>query len=58
MKEYIKKRAKEKTTKVGLLMVIVAFAAPYLTGVQINAITYLGMTLIGVPGDILTKLKS
>ena len=58
MKEYIKKRAKEKTTKVGVVMVIVAFAAPYLTGMQINAITYFGMALIGVPGDILTKLKS
>lgn len=57
MKEYIRKRAKEKTTKVGFLMVAVAFAAPYLTGRQINAITYLGMALIGVPGDILTKIK-
>lgn len=55
MKEYIRKRFKEKTTKVGFLMVAVAFAAPYLTGMQINAITYLGMALIGFPGDIFTK---
>lgn len=58
MKTYVIKRLHEKTTKIGALMVIVAFAAPYLTGMQINAITYLGMALIGVPGDILTKLKS
>ena len=57
MKEYIRKRSKEKTTKVGFVIVAVAFAAPYLTEMQINAITYLGMALIGVPGDILTKIK-
>jgi len=58
MKSYIKNRLKEKTTKVGFVFVVVSFVAPYLTGMQINAITYLGMALVAVPDDMLSKLKS